>query len=163
MINEEFVPAKNVDVLGKNYKIIYAYEKDYPKLTDTDSTGLCEVYANKIIIKNIMKDKSTYDNIEDFSRETLRHEIAHAFIHESGYNLSAADEENLVIWISTMFECLAVAYASTGALSTKTKMAIKKAFDKYKHDNDKNNDGDSGLSSTFYDNEVEDGIESFES
>ena len=62
-----------------------------------------------------------------------------------------------------MFEGLAVAYASTGALSTKTKMAIKKAFDKYKHDNDKNNDNDNGLSSTFYDNEVENGIESFES
>lgn len=92
-----------VNILGTPYKIIKQKEKDNPKLKDAN--GLCEVYAKKIILLEIEDDVRNYENIEEFEKKVLRHEIIHAFLAESGLrsNSDWAENEEMVDWIAAQF------------------------------------------------------------
>lgn len=100
---EYLVPASEINVLGTIYKIKHGSVKDYPKLKD--AVGLCEKYTKEIILDiDGYNDPDSFDNMIDYDRHTLRHEIAHAFLHESGFdsNLTYDQEERIVGWISQM-------------------------------------------------------------
>ena len=94
---------KKVNILGTTYEILSQTEDENPKLKQ--AMGLCEYYSKKIIISKIKTETMTFENIEEFKKEVLRHEIIHAFFAESGLkgNSPYAENEELVDWIAIQF------------------------------------------------------------
>ena len=96
-----------VKILGTEYKIVMnAEEKDYPILKDAD--GYADFTIKKIVVKKLIQDGESYENLELWQRKTLRHEIVHAFLYESGlwqnsFNDWARNEE-MTDWIALQFE-----------------------------------------------------------
>jgi len=89
-----------VNILGQDYTIKKQTEAENEKLEGAN--GLCETCAKEIIINDFEMSVNTLDNIEEFKKKVLRHEIIHAFLFESGLdnNSSYASNEELVDWIA---------------------------------------------------------------
>lgn len=87
-----YTPNQRVNILGTCYEI------QRVKSSEIDNhAGLCEFYKKKL---SISLDED-FDNIEDKQR-VYRHEIMHAFFHESGL-ISYADDEVLCNFLASQF------------------------------------------------------------
>jgi len=91
----------NINILGTNYEVITQTEEENPKLCDVD--GLCEIYSHKIILRDIPTNPKNFENIAEYKKSVVRHEVIHAFFAESGLRMNYADNEELVDWIATQF------------------------------------------------------------
>lgn len=94
-----------VKILGTEYEVIKdAEEKDYPQLKKCD--GFTDFSIKRIVVANFDKDESSIDDIDWYKKKVLRHELVHAFIHESGLaeNCDWARNEELTDWIAIQFE-----------------------------------------------------------
>lgn len=74
-----------INILGQDYKIKNQKEEENEKLKNAD--GICEFYSKEIIVCDIAEDKDTFSNFQEYRNKVLRHEIIHAFIHESGLDI----------------------------------------------------------------------------
>lgn len=74
-----------INILGQEYKIKNQKEEENEKLKNAD--GICEFYSKEIIVCDIVEDKDTFSNFQEYRNKVLRHEIIHAFIHESGLDI----------------------------------------------------------------------------
>jgi hypothetical protein len=89
----------NINILGEEYKIIEE------KLIDMD--GLCDSSTKTIKIDedlNRIPDEGTKQDLKQYKRKVLRHEIIHAIMEECG--LSIYDDmanERFVDWIAIMY------------------------------------------------------------
>lgn len=96
-----------IKILGTDYEVIKnAEEKDYPQLKKCD--GFTDFSIKRIVVADFDKDESSIDDLEWYKNKVLRHEIVHAFIHESGLaeNCEWARNEELTDWIAIQFEKL---------------------------------------------------------
>lgn len=94
-----------IKVLGTEYEIIKdASEKEYPQLKKCD--GFTDFSVKKIVVAEFEKDENSVDDLEWYKKKVLRHELVHAFIHESGLaeNCEWARNEELTDWIAIQFE-----------------------------------------------------------
>ena len=102
---------KVISILGTDYTLGFATEKDDPELKNL--SGYCMPSRKKIVI-----DKDTKD--PDVTHKwVIRHEIVHAFLYESGLDKEApwADaEEQLVDWIALQFPKMVKAMQEADAL-----------------------------------------------
>ena len=82
-----------ITILGSQWEIIdKASETDYPSLKDAD--GYCDFYAKQIVLGEFTTANGyEYADLESFRRKVLRHELVHAFLHESGMTQLARNEE----------------------------------------------------------------------
>lgn len=105
-----------IDVLGARYTVVEQSEQENPKLQNL--AALCEQYARKIILRKMPEDADAFENLERYKRETLRHEIIHAFLMESGLGSSCdwAKNEELVDWIAIQFPKMLRAFAAAGCV-----------------------------------------------
>lgn len=108
-----------IKILGTNYEIIKnADEKDYPQLKKCD--GFTDFSIKRIVVADFDKDESSIDDLEWYKNKVLRHEIVHAFIHESGLaeNCEWARNEELTDWIAIQFEKMLGVFIEVGAISS---------------------------------------------
>lgn len=100
-----------VKVLGTEYKIISIDETNdnlekYPLLKD--SSGYTDITTKEIYILKYKTTEDTFKNLDVLYKKTLRHELVHAFLYESGlFNNSNGDwakNEEVVDWIAIQFE-----------------------------------------------------------
>lgn len=94
-----------VSVLGTMYEIIKdANTEEYPKLKNCD--GYTDFSIKRIVVADFEKDESSVEDLEWYKKKVLRHELVHAFIHESGLaeNCSWARDEVLTDWVAMQFE-----------------------------------------------------------
>lgn len=105
-----------VNILGTEYEIILRDPKENdPKLSD--ASGYCEPHSKKLVILDFKEDDHTVENSDDFKRKVIRHEIVHAFLHESGLrSCSWGDNEEIVDWIALQIVKMAKAMAEAGAM-----------------------------------------------
>lgn len=103
---------KSVRILGVKYDVYL----DVPEYKDKDLNarfGYCTPTMKKIVIVDlntvdVWKDEPTYSKLVQ-SKTTLRHEIIHAFLYESGlWGSSLASEswamnEEMIDWVATQF------------------------------------------------------------
>ena len=122
--------AGSVNVLGTEYKItVKKYDED-EAFAQRSIDGYCDSFVKEIVICDI----STYKGWENepkktceiAERQTLRHEIVHAFLHESGLDYSAHSEndswaknEEMVDWIALQGEKIHKAWREAGALANR--------------------------------------------
>ena len=99
-----------VNILGTDYEIIKGSEKEYPRLK------VCDGYTDASIKRIVILDYDTLEkndaHIKDFSvleKQVIRHEIIHAFFHESGLWVNSNDveqwamNEEMIDWIALQF------------------------------------------------------------
>lgn len=87
------------------YEIIKdANTEEYPKLKNCD--GYTDFSIKRIVVADFEKDESSVEDLEWYKKKVLRHELVHAFIHESGLaeNCSWARDEVLTDWVAMQFE-----------------------------------------------------------
>jgi hypothetical protein len=100
---------KNTTVLGTVYKIFYTSEREDEKMKNAD--GYVEPYAKEIYInKDLYDDEYKSDHklcakLEELAKISLRHELVHAFLIESGLwsNTDWATNEEMTDWIARQF------------------------------------------------------------
>lgn len=111
--------ASNVSILGEVYEITTRSVEEDPKLEQC--VGYCEQYSKKIVLSDMAaadKDVMAVENIEEFKKKVLRHEIIHAFFGESGLRSCSkyAEDEELIDWIAIQFPKILKAFEQVGAL-----------------------------------------------
>lgn len=74
-----------INILGQDYEIKIMKEEENLKLKKAD--GICEFYSKEIIVCDVQEDDETFSNFQEYRNRVLRHELIHAFIHESGLDV----------------------------------------------------------------------------
>lgn len=106
-----------INILGTEYEVLKGNKDEYPKLSKLEAYGLCELLSKEIVIDSEMNPNSgkEFANFAEFERKVLRHEIIHAFFHESGlYNY--ARDEDLVDWMAWQFYKMLKAFQDADCL-----------------------------------------------
>lgn len=119
--------AESVNILGEIYTIELK-DKD-PGFTGehAGAYGYINEAKKKIILRDrsdwpIFKEENRRDELEIWTKKTLRHEIVHAFLFESGLNGSTscgrawAKNEEMVDWMAIQGPKLIKAWEESGAL-----------------------------------------------
>ena len=71
----------NVSILGEQWEVRIRKEHECELLSECD--GFCDWTSRMIVVSDGI-DESTLRFPEEYMRKVLRHEIIHAFMHESG-------------------------------------------------------------------------------
>ena len=89
---------QKVNILGTDYDIIRVDDGQDEFMDKMSYGGYCSDFLKKIVILNL---KSTsdwknepYNSIIQSEKQTLRHEIIHAFLNESGLKYNSAEIEH---------------------------------------------------------------------
>lgn len=117
---------KTVNVLGKEYSIeIHKYDDD-KQLSEHSWVGYCCSDVPIIVIADLDdEDHFSFQNdtdMDNYFKSTLRHEIVHAFLNESGLQDNfehvrrMGHEETMVDWIAIQFPKLLRAFQEVGAM-----------------------------------------------
>lgn len=107
---------ETVTVLGVEYEIIRDKGgKDWPILEDAD--GYTDFTTKKIVLKELKSTPTTWENMPAYESTVLRHEIVHAFLHESGLDSNSdwARNEEIVDWIAIQFPKMLTSFKEVGA------------------------------------------------
>ena len=82
-----------LNILGTIYQVEFKGYKDDPYLESNHCSGYCNSLGNKIVICRADtipgNDTSTKEENERYEKFTMRHEILHAFLYESGLDPSS--------------------------------------------------------------------------
>ena len=114
-----------VNILGVEYTIIYKSDKRIAKDVSAEVGqygGYCNAYKKEIVIAKQNTGTEDVETKEAVRKRVLRHEITHAFLHESGLyedslNTDAwAMNEEMVDWIALQFPKMLKAFRETGAM-----------------------------------------------
>lgn len=89
-----------INILGTDYELVKQTVDENSKLRNAD--GLCEFWAKKIVYDEVKPDYMTYENISEYDKKVLRHEIIHAYFGESGLK-EYMEDETLVDWLAVQF------------------------------------------------------------
>ena len=116
-----------VNVLGSEYSVtVKKFDED-----DFFRERSCDGYCNRVLREIVLCDMSTYPGYEhetpetyaEMRRETLRHELVHAFLAESGLAESAntidgawAENEEMVDWFARQGPKIYAAWQAAGAV-----------------------------------------------
>lgn len=103
-----------VSILGTDYTIEFVSKEEDKYMKDNSLLGYCSFQERKIIILDIYVDDYFSSESDKFNNnlinETLRHEVIHAFLSESGlqqssltYQAGWASNEEMVDWIAIQF------------------------------------------------------------
>lgn len=118
----------NVTILGTTYTINYKAYDDDNVFRNSGVFGYCKYCGAKEIVICSLATNPDYDNYSDAERAaaeklTLRHEIVHAFMVESGLPGTASasymawsENEEMVEWIAYMGEKIYQAWVDADAL-----------------------------------------------
>ena len=100
-----------VDILGTQYTLIQDSVVNNAKLIGNNA--YVELLSKKIVFEPHYETLETMEKLEEHNKRTLRHEIIHAFFHESGLKSYARDEV-LVEWLALQFGKVEKAFDELG-------------------------------------------------
>jgi hypothetical protein len=113
--------------LGTRYSIEIKTKESYSAFKEENCVGTCESYSKRILICDPLSlDESwkseSYQTIDNYLRETLRHELLHAFLNESGLKDDTlpsdcwSKNEEMIDWFAVMSPKIFQAYQSLDCL-----------------------------------------------
>lgn len=111
---------KNVSVLGTNYSVICASEKDFPRKFD-DRSGEIDESTKEVFIDDFSQNEGVAHTLkikEFLIKKNIRHELIHAFLFESGLaeNTHWAQNEEMVDWFARQFPKMLKAFEEMDAI-----------------------------------------------
>ena len=93
---------QQVNVLGTIYTIKESNELEDMNLKGND--GYCDHSTKTIVIDTFRDTPGSLGNLDEYRKCVIRHELVHAFLHESGLDAcSWAKDEEIVDWIACQF------------------------------------------------------------
>ena len=117
---------KIIDVLGTEYKFDIRKIQDDDLLKKHNWAGYCSAEGRAIIIADFDDEENwefrTEEEKDIYSKRTIRHEIIHAFLNESGlidnatYEGSWSANEEMVDWIALQLPKICKVCEEVGAL-----------------------------------------------
>lgn len=116
-----------LNVLGTEYEVIKKAYKDDPFFAEKSFDGYCSDCLKQIVYCDMRTfpgwEKESRKAIAACEKETLRHEIVHAFLNESGLSFSSArfngpwaKYEEMVDWIAIQGPKIYKAWQAAGAI-----------------------------------------------
>lgn len=116
-----------VNILGTRYLIRVRDYDDEEAFKRSSICGYCDAYTKEIVVCDMHTYKGWEHEAEktilQAQKQTLRHEIVHAFFEESGLSDSSNNfdgpwvkNEELVDWIANQGEKIHIAWTEAGAL-----------------------------------------------
>lgn len=92
-----------LSILGTEYELIVANERDYPYIKECD--GYTDTSVKKLYVKDFtecQKEDSSLKDLNAYAHKVAMHEIIHAFLYESGLSVNSdwATNEELIDWIA---------------------------------------------------------------
>ena len=116
-----------VNVLGTEYEITKRNYKDIGIFEKRSINGYCDSITKGLVICNMTTypgyEEETEGYCKTVEKETLRHEIVHAFLNESGLRESScslttgwATNEEMVDWIALQFPKMLKAFQEVDCL-----------------------------------------------
>lgn len=93
-----------VNILGTEYSVVIADEETKPKLKNSD--GYMDNSTKEIVVGKFVPDENSLEDLKEYTKKVLRHEIIHAFFYESGmWNCSGCSEawgqdETITDWLA---------------------------------------------------------------
>ena len=114
------VPIR-INILGTEYKLKTLSEEEYPKLKVISAYGCCEQYSKELIINSRLdiKEDKDVELIHKAKEKVIRHEIVHAFIHESGLSEYFHDE-TIIEWMAIQIPKMVKVMKEVGVLDIDT-------------------------------------------
>lgn len=124
-----------LDILGTQYQVLIKKYDEDPEFKKMSVSGYHNGYTKRIVIC----DMSTYEGMEDekpesiacIMRETLRHEIVHAFFNESGLAESSnipdcpwAKNEEMIDWFAKQGPKIYETWKKAGALDERSETTM---------------------------------------
>ena len=110
-----------VNILGTEYTIEYKIASQDAILKD--SNGYCDITSKRIVILAEKRDEDDIENFIYLQNKTIRHEIIHAFIFESGLfnNTYCVDggwakNEEMIDWFAIQAPKIFKAFTELGSL-----------------------------------------------
>lgn len=91
------------NVLGEEY-VVEQHKLDDDILLETKD-GYCDCTIKKIVVCVLKAEHGSEIDVSVEEKRILRHELVHAFLHESGLDASSgwAADETVVDWIAIQF------------------------------------------------------------
>jgi hypothetical protein len=88
-----------IDILGSKYTITQSNEVDDPCLKNC--SGYCDHSVKKIVIDTFHSDLMSMEDLDEYRKKVIRHELVHAFLFESGLGEDSwGNNEEIVDWIA---------------------------------------------------------------
>lgn len=108
----------SVNVMGVKYTIKFVDDSDHRV---DGAWGVCCFSSKEILILDLVKCNYDYDDLQEHYNRTIRHEITHAFLYESGldgsslsYESSWSRNEEMIDWIAIQGVKLHKAWVEVG-------------------------------------------------
>lgn len=107
-----------VNILGTDYAVETLSKAEDSYLNNCE--GYCDHTSKRIVVREKDEDDDV-DDYEYFKKKIMRHEITHAFMHESGLgnnwtHQNIGQEETTVDWIAIQFPKMLKAFQDTGCI-----------------------------------------------
>lgn len=114
---------RKINILGTEYRIEFRKEDEDTILKDCN--GYCDVTVKLIVVLAEPNKECDYEDFSFIQKKTLRHEIVHAFLSESGlfnntYNVDAgwAKNEEMIDWFAIQSPKIFKVYSELGIIDT---------------------------------------------
>lgn len=103
---KKYPEGTEFDILGTKYTLHYD-----DTITDKhEANGTAELFSKKIVISlSGYYDDEVFENIEEYYKKVIRHELVHAFFYEMGLNNYCRDEvlvDALAIQMPKMYKLM---------------------------------------------------------
>ncbi|MDD3185924.1 MAG: hypothetical protein PHT76_11565 [Anaerostipes sp.] len=116
-----------VDILGTKYTIIKKDYQDDEAFERRNIDGYCDDALKEIVVLNLATapafSNESKKYITQLEKETLRHEVIHAFLSESGLQDSASrfegawsKNEEMIDWIAIQFQKIVKVFEEVGCI-----------------------------------------------
>lgn len=96
--------SRTINVLGTDIRVQFKKEAEDPNLKNM--VGYFDSSKSLIVVKILESDENSLGDLDKYQVAVLRHEIIHAFLHESGLDAcsgsaeSWATNEEMVDWFA---------------------------------------------------------------
>lgn len=104
-----------VNVLGSEYTVEFKKQEEDPLLKER--AGYCDHSVRKIVVCIPEREEYSVADLDKWKNDTLRHELVHAFLIESGLQTQSwAENEEMVDWIALQFPKMLKAFQESECL-----------------------------------------------
>lgn len=115
---------RTISILGTEYSIRYLPEKEIEDtMKGPGYIGYCDEDTKEIVVWDCEGEDYTPEKVTAIQKQTLRHEVVHAFLNESGLSSSSnqysgawAKNEEMVDWFAIMAPKIFAAFRELGVL-----------------------------------------------
>lgn len=143
LIEDKGLQGIKIPVLGTNYLVRCVDATDMPSWFFDNCKGYCDHTSKVITVENLVAKKNDYNDaladIEDITNQTVRHELLHAFLRESGLGDETNFDEIIIDWFALQAPKIFQTFCRAKAFLPQEFISCKEAFYKENVKGDVNN------------------------